>query len=419
MRSILSLALCAMFSVISLTAAEVTISLDVAPEETLPRLPVNFLIQISNSASTTIRVPAKAVLQVRRADGYKFVALSVTERSSSCVLVLGEDPTGIELRAGEKRDVSVFSTLATPWMCDTRLTSPGEYELQLVVSDELQDVGLQNSEDVIAKLGLQQYLVSSKANLRVSTPSGDDAKVYEMIQDEPCMWATTYARQVWSRYPNSRYAAYAPPLPDNASIRDTIDALELAHSRGPSRTVAENMEFSIARKELEKHFGVRAGRVSLDDALAAIDRAEKILRTLTAQAQEPSLRRAAAAELEELPSREALRRDARVARGEIVDIIPTVRCLSLEGDKQTVWFGFRNSNRESVEIPVGARNQFTPGGANQGQPTTFKRGAWARVFGVVPKGPELTWHLDKTNLVVKVRELETCAEVERELEEKN
>src|SRR5688572_4485672 len=61
-------------------------------------------------------------------------------------------------------------------------------------------------------------------------------------------------------------------------------------------------------------------------------------------------------------------------------------------------FGYFNRNsREVIEIPIGANNNFKPGVANRGQPTTFApRRHWGVFAVVVPATfgtQKLTWNL--------------------------
>jgi hypothetical protein len=415
-RSVLVIAMLYFLGAGSVSASEVTVTFGVDPERTLPQLPITFHINIKNSASQAVRVPSKAVLQARQDDGRHFVVLAGSERTQDFVVVLGGSPTGLTLAAGESRDLTIFGDVASTWMCDTRVTSPGEYELQLILSDELQlDRGIGGKEDVLTDLGFHEYLLSSKATLRVDTPQGNDAAVYEMIKDTPCLWPMKYDRRIIAEHSASQYAAYVAPLPEKPTLDETITALEQAIGRGPTQVVSDRLQFVIAQTSIEKLSDVRDGKLTLDEAIKSAELAEKILRVLSKSAKDPALRAAAGVQLNSVPTRETLKRDADIAAGIPVEIVPTVSCI----DNGHVWFGFVNRNRKELELSVGPLNQFTPAPSNQGQPTSFKPGEWDRVFSVMPRTPEVTWHLDKSNLIVKLRELKTCEEVDREVETKD
>ena len=72
---------------------------------------------------------------------------------------------------------------------------------------------------------------------------------------------------------------------------------------------------------------------------------------------------------------------------------PFAFCSRRTGDTFTAVFGYVNTNREDVLVPVGARNRVGPGSADQGQPTTFRGGNAYASFAVrnIPVGRTVTW----------------------------
>ncbi|MHB0970785.1 MAG: hypothetical protein ACYC7A_21965 [Thermoanaerobaculia bacterium] len=399
-------------------SAEVSVTLGVEPTATLPHLPITFHIVIENVGGVSVDVPEFGVLQVRRPDGSGFIAVAESSRSQSTVATFRSEANKIALDPGERRELTVFGSLASEWMCDDRLMTPGTYEIQLILSNEFREKKPQRDlTDVVAQLNLNAAVISNKAVLRIESPSGADAEVYELIHDEPCFWDTLGVR-IWTDFPSSSYRAYAPAIVPDASNQGKIEALRRALSAKPNQSWSDRLEFRIATYELDEQHLVASGRVTVEEAVAAARRAENLLRRLAKEAVDPALRDAAVSKLSEMPRREDLERLGKFARGEVVDILPTVQCVSGAGDTQRVWFGYLSYNLQTLEIPVGARNQFTPGAADQGQPSSFKGGTWDREFSVKPKAPVLTWHLDRTNLLVKLDELKSCEDVDREAYDK-
>jgi hypothetical protein len=57
-------------------------------------------------------------------------------------------------------------------------------------------------------------------------------------------------------------------------------------------------------------------------------------------------------------------------------------------------FGYQNVNTESVYIPVGSLNRFTPDNPDRGQNTIFFPGRQKYAFCIQMKeGDTVTWHL--------------------------
>jgi hypothetical protein len=82
-------------------------------------------------------------------------------------------------------------------------------------------------------------------------------------------------------------------------------------------------------------------------------------------------------------------------------IIPVVNCVRNNGDRTfTAFFGYNNSNDETVFISIGADNFFSPIQlfADRGQPHIFLPGVHSNVFSVDFNGDNLTWTLYVTSV---------------------
>ncbi len=72
-------------------------------------------------------------------------------------------------------------------------------------------------------------------------------------------------------------------------------------------------------------------------------------------------------------------------------------------DTYMVCFGYLNVNTESVYIPVGSRNQFTPGDADRGQTTLFLPGRQKYAFcAQINAGETVTWNLLDRKAKIKI-----------------
>jgi hypothetical protein len=84
-------------------------------------------------------------------------------------------------------------------------------------------------------------------------------------------------------------------------------------------------------------------------------------------------------------------------------------CNQLQASFDCVWnngdgtytgvFGYNNPTNFVLEAPVGATNEFTPGAANQGQPTLFPPGQVVSAFTVTWNGAPVTWQLVDSSVV--------------------
>lgn len=68
---------------------------------------------------------------------------------------------------------------------------------------------------------------------------------------------------------------------------------------------------------------------------------------------------------------------------ELEHVYPVFECWTHQGDfAYTAYFGYVNANDDTVDIPIGANNLFTPSPESRGQPTEFLPGYWPRQVAV-------------------------------------
>jgi hypothetical protein len=84
----------------------------------------------------------------------------------------------------------------------------------------------------------------------------------------------------------------------------------------------------------------------------------------------------------------------------VCSVTPLVTCVIKEGTNQyTALFGYKNMAAAAVAQPVGPGNQFSPGAADRGQPTSFRPGQVDYWVPVPFDGTPLTWTLGAAKAV--------------------
>lgn len=83
-------------------------------------------------------------------------------------------------------------------------------------------------------------------------------------------------------------------------------------------------------------------------------------------------------------------------------LVPKVECYGIKRDdkKLRVKMTYVNLNDFEVEVPIGPKNQFSPGRADRGQPTMFFAGLNKAAFEAYVDSPDISWELtgEKTSL---------------------
>src|SRR5262249_41650473 len=80
-------------------------------------------------------------------------------------------------------------------------------------------------------------------------------------------------------------------------------------------------------------------------------------------------------------------------------VVPILNCVEqLSTGQYKAHFGYNNVQSNTVNVPIGGQNKFTPGTQNRGQPTSFLSGLHNEVFTVTFNGSPLTWVLTSYNV---------------------
>lgn len=85
-------------------------------------------------------------------------------------------------------------------------------------------------------------------------------------------------------------------------------------------------------------------------------------------------------------------------------IAPTVDCATYEPETNTLMSIWGYNGDDTVDIPIGSDNFFSPGVLTRGQPTTFLPGPHPNLFEtqfqVSASQPQITWFLDGNSQAV-------------------
>ncbi len=80
-------------------------------------------------------------------------------------------------------------------------------------------------------------------------------------------------------------------------------------------------------------------------------------------------------------------------------ITPVLECVVVHGSgSYTAVIGYSNDSGETVTVPYGAQNKFTPTRFDGSQPTTFAPGRQRGVFSVTVDHPSVKWMLEDATL---------------------
>lgn len=157
------------------------------------------------------------------------------------------------------------------------------------------------------------------------------------------------------------------------------------------------------RIEENPHCNCRADS-SLEEALAARNRTEALLKKVEERAPDPLLRERARGILSsgEVPPPDEIRNAISKLAGENADSIDAgaVCAESLGRGQWRVHMGYANESGREISVAVGRENRFTPPPIDRGQPTTFKYGLFPSAFTIETHEPHLTWHLQRQDIQI-------------------
>jgi hypothetical protein len=380
----------------AISAAPVRLTIRVEPAAELPAIPLTLHVEATNLSDAPVTIPSVVAMQVIPPEGEPFVAVAGMRGESGATSFPGER-FEVTLAPRETRDLTFWSSPDSALFGnDERLYRPGRYRFQLVVAPELMQLDFVGVKTLVNDAELTDPIVSNEVTFTALEPKGDDAIVFGWIKEPP---VSDIRDIIWEKYPNSRYAPYNIPNPDD--YHEHIAFYQAAVAKAPTAVIADRWRLNIAFLKL-----VHLRSILTEEDLAAADvvmsEAGPILRDLVKRARDPQIRAEAAELLAKRVSTHAeLEYWLRRERGEMTDIEPSIVCAGPDGQGRSVaWLTYYNPGKLPKSSPVGERNKFTPPPFDRGQPTMFKIYLLPECFKVVFGSPTLTWHIDATNLLI-------------------
>lgn len=392
----------------------IQLRLQVEPQSQLPAIEPSLRVEAVNTGSAPVELPVTIALQViPPGDRKPFIAYTGLRGNDRVTWLLSGDDAAVVLAPKETRDLSFWAGPESPvWFAaDSRLLSPGTYRFQLVAHPKLDSDLLDDVERVVDQPGLIDPIVSNEATYTVETPRGEDAVVWELIQHRPkgTFWRDALGEKIWKEHPTSRYAAFCIEEPSTNDDSAFIAAYNAALEKRPSASWADWFRLNIAQHELSRSQTFISKR-DVDAACDARNRARAILTQLEKDALPPYVRKTARQLLDTHSwSREEIIRYIKDLNGELRETRPFAVCVEKQaGGKHVFWFGYDNTTREPMTIPVGPDNKFTPPPFDRGQPTIFPAHETVLGLRVVTSEPSVTWHLQDYNVQASIAKTEPC-----------
>lgn len=198
-------------------AAEVTATLEVVPDHTLPGIPVSFRLTVTNSSSAAVQLPKRVVLAFQPPEEPEFAALWQNRSLSAPLSEWFSD--SVPPRATRTIDMATDGSLLRPdWFDQARCYRPGHYAVQILLGNYwVNDVRDYEHTDV-EHLRSQAVILSSRAALTVDEPQGVDAVIWqEMVAADHsrCGLGSFFtiagqklAARVVKEFPSSAYAGW-------------------------------------------------------------------------------------------------------------------------------------------------------------------------------------------------------------------
>jgi hypothetical protein len=305
-----------LFAAARISAAPVTISVQIDPPVALPGVPVSLILDVENTSNKPQVIPSRVLLLVRASEGEAFVPSTVGASVQPFPEEYRDQRT---IPPGETRryEVPVANDLTAGAMMDPRLWNPGKYDFQLILRDDLRDTDIERfGLNALFSGRASDALITPPATLQVEKPAGTDAEIWSLLLEKTGgrgmlrnddRQSDAIARELWNRAANSPYRpyliAYMRYLPHDELIIKWREIVE----KYPSHRVAETIRLGDAQvKALEVEKALTQGG-DLEEILARAEQARNQFQALAATDSRHDLVRVRARrELGKLRSREEM-----------------------------------------------------------------------------------------------------------------
>jgi hypothetical protein len=396
-------------------SASLQLTLRLGSPTTVPGLTRGIWLDVRNNGTAPAQIPRFAALQVRTESGAEFIVPGGDPGYHEFVdnppgpylafqfPILGRSPV---LQPDETMTFLLHEGYGSPWMCDSRLETPGAYRLRVVADERISGARLASLSRVLDQEGLAGPVVSNEVTLTVREPQGDDAAVWGMRIDRGvgvCRW-TFIGRedQILEQYPRSAYVQFLYPQdfrrkPEVARIQH----LERSIAVDPEHPIAETRRVELAQIYVQRAYD-EARAAQLQQALVDLEKGRELLlgvlrRRVNPYAQQQAVSGMPASREDFIASYKRMHAPARLEL--VLDCIEP-----LAGGRFNAWLYYHNTTPENLHIPLGENNKITPSPFDRGQPQVFARGTdW--YFKVTSDGADLMWHIDGTDLKISAKKL--------------
>jgi hypothetical protein len=390
-------------------------TLGLAPAETLPGLPVAFVVTIHNPTSERMTIwPTARLTVVGPAE--TFDAKDIAQRPD--VQIAGQDWEKCEglrcvhIEAGGQGQIYVdygSALSANEFFFDRRLSPPATYDLRLTLRVSLGD-------------SVGPPLQTNIARLTVKTPTGADAAVWQRMQElaGPGGWGAfewanlgkTFANEIRTQHSGSAYALWTVAMTSAATTDEMLGRLSAAIDAHPTPSLRDTLLFTKASLAHGASTHEEDIERNADRAVAYAGIAREAYTTVQQNAIAEGLRRRAAAELPHLYTRQMAEDDLRLLSSldspAPAKIVPRVDCVTLTADGRfTARFGYTNPNAANKALGIGDLNQVTPAPRDRGQPRSFQVGDHI-AFEVPATEEKITWRLDGGTAVATAKFATRC-----------
>ncbi len=378
------------------SAASLKVTLALTPSETLPGVPVNVSLTVSNLTDKDIAVSNRVAFGVKSADG----------GSRRLVMDLPMQYWNDEVEwsgkyivpAGGKIDLfmPVTEEFDSPLFAEGQLNDPGQYDLVATVKGTSGATG-----------------DSNPAHLRIVSPTGEDLVIWKMFDEVSGTWVRLSCTSTIRKHPASSYYQLVSPFCVSFSTLD-----QYAHDVLQGFPTLAGAYLDAAR------FAV--GHRYLHDAQTAYGQNKVALAGSISDAGRPI-----AQDLVDHPGSTfgpVIGAWLKKALGSETDwrtwyvrshtatttepVTPTVTCVTDHGGGTfSAEFGFSNPNNYDIEVPIGTDNQVSPGPDEQGQPIEFAPGLKESAFTLTGLTATTKWTLQGRTVKASLAQSPKCSDV--------
>ncbi|HEV7486812.1 MAG TPA: hypothetical protein VGQ65_14135 [Thermoanaerobaculia bacterium] len=378
-------------------ATSLKVALSVIPSETLPGVPVNVSLTVSNVTDKDIAISNRVAFGVKSADGSsrRLTMYLPTQYWNGEVESAGK----YVVPAGGKIDLfmPVTEDFDSPLFAERQLNDPGQYDLVVSVKGTSGITG-----------------DSNPAHLQILTPTGEDQAVWKVLDGEAsgteikALCTTTI-----QKHPASRYYQLVSPfcVPFATLDQYAHDVLQGFPSlTGPYLDAAR---FAVAGRYLSAAYTAYGqNKFALAGSFSAAG--QPIAQDLIDHPGSPFGPVAGAWTKRQLVTEDGWRQhfDRLWGPKAALSVSPSVTCVTDNGDgTYSAEFGFENPNNYDIDVPIGTENRLSPGADSQGQPTEFAPGAKESAFTLKGLTSAIKWTLQGKTVKASLAQSPKCSDV--------